>query len=299
MQYFKQNILTCIFAVIFSMQFCFSQGGKSPAITISSDRDRDGNITFVSNNDDYCDYYVILDFPELRGYTARGAYPCKKNVRTGRENLLTLKKISDTSSPGYRWSYTFYRGSINAKPNLDYIYAMPVKSGDSTRVNFGRSGEFKLYFNYRHAGDTVYACRAGKVCNNDLRDGSSKTYTSREKIVIYHKDKTFSEYDRYTTPLVHAGDNVKVGQPIAIVQPDENGKKFVSFAVYYLDKDKMLADGRKHTSLIPIFHTVNNGDCKLDEKITYVAELTGELVTQDMNKKEKEKYEKKLLKQNK
>ena len=121
------------------------------------------------------------------------------------------------------------------------------------------------------------------------------------RIIVYHNDGSFSEYSGFEKPLVYPGENVKLGQPIAV----NTGKIFpktVTFAVYYLDKNKVqnAETGNKYSHLVPVFHTLNAGDIKLEEETTYIGEINDHLITQEMSAKQKKRYEKnQAKKQNK
>ena len=264
------------------------------AVTITSEERPNGDVAFFSNNNDYCDYYLILNFTQLRGYSDRGGNPFKTSVKTGYKNVTTLKKASNNSGYAFRWNYRTFRGDINVKPNLDYVYPLPVKVGDIVRIANSNRQEYETIFNLKKAGDTIYACREGIVCNTDLTDGTSRSLRKKEVILVYHKDHTFSEYSLFAESLVGAGDYITMGQPIAIVRADDKERKYVSFSVFYLDKNKVKDNnsGSKHSFLIPTFHTANEGNVKLDERTTYVSQLTDDIITQEMTDKEKKQFEK-------
>ena len=261
---------------------------------------KDQNRAVVSaENHDYCDYYVRLDFKDLMGYDQRG-----NNVQTigrGRKDLVTLVKNGATlGSTAY--TTRSYRGNINKKVNPDFVYALPVQSGDSIRFRVHRKERFTSLFSFKYAtSDTVYACRAGRVCDNRLTDTSTKTLYRMERIFIYHNDGSIGEYFQFSKPLVYPGDDVKMGQPIAILESHEKGRTAVAFSVYFLDKNMIdSGSGQVHSSIVPIFHSANHGDVKLEEKTTYISEgVTEEMLLQDMSKKEREKYMKNKEKQNK
>lgn len=256
--------------------------------------EQDGSLSFNSVNHDYCDYYVNINFPEINGYMARGSIPYHGMIGVSPRKLLTIQRVADAVSPAYTWNYRFYRGSIYVDLNLDYLYALPVKPGDSIRITRSNSRELELVFNLKFAGDTVYACRSGMVCNNDF-----ECYASRNgKFTVYHKDKSFSEYSGFDAALVYPGSYVNIGDPILVVKEDEKGGKSVKFKNYFLDRDKVRNPdtGYKYTSFLPLFHTANAGDVKPEEKITYVAALTENMMLQKLSKKELKKLEKKRKK---
>ncbi len=119
---------------------------------------------------------------------------------------------------------------------------------------------------FSHAG-TIYACWEGRVCDEELTDQTSKNNNTNKRIIICHKDNSFSEYSRFGESLVYPGDYVELGQPIAITTRETLLKR-VAFAVYYLNKNKVKNSetGSKYSHLVPVFHTLS-GDVKLEEKI--------------------------------
>ncbi len=277
-----------------------SQSSKDQAVEISVQHSANGDINFMSNNKDYCDYYVILNVSEIRGYSANTPFPYKRVMKPGNQRILTLKRLSDSSSPYYSWRYSVYKGNDRAKLNLDYVYSLPTKTGDSLRITTSNDRDYTLIFNLKNASDTIFASREGRICDSSLSDQTVKTANTRDnKVIVYHKDDSFAEYSLIDEPLVNPGDYVEIGQPIAIVKTKKNSnnkdQKNVKFSVYYLDKNKVQdrETGHKHSSLIPTFYTVDYGNVKLDEKTTYIAGITDDMITQEMSDKEKKKYEEK------
>lgn len=282
----KQLILLFCFLPLFSG----SLTAQLRPVEIKISYEVDGSFSFNSLNYDFCEYYVTINFPEINGYTARGSIPYYGTIDTTPRKLLTIKRLSDAFSYGYSWNYSYYRGSIYVDLNLDYLYALPVKSGDSIRISRSNSHDLELVFNLRYAGDTVYACRSGMVCNNNF-----DIYASRDnKFTVYHKDKSFSEYSGYVSALVYPGHFVNIGDPILLVKSDEKGKKSVKFKTYFLDKNKVKNPdtGYKYTPFLPLFHTVNAGDVKPGENITYIAGITEKMITQELSRRELKKFEK-------
>ena len=278
----------------------YSLPPNTQAVVVDVKFDSEGNPTFFSNNKDYCNYYLFVTFSDVIGYDL-SHNPYSTTVWRGERQLCKLRKNSDTS-PSFRWSYAAYRGVPSPKLNLDFIYSFPVKSGDSIRASVAKNySDFTLTFDLSFAGDTIYACREGCICDNKLTDQTFKGNMVNDRIIVYHKDDSFSEYSQFEKSLVYPGEYVKLGQPIAI----NTGKtlpKIITFAVYYLDKNKVKnpETGNKYSHLVPVFHTLNAGDVKLEEDAVYIGEINDNLLTQEMSAKEKKKYEKdKEKKQNK
>jgi len=289
---YKKNFLLVLFISVFSL---LSVGqNKNRAVELTLDYNRDGDLVCSAENADYCDHYLIFDFSLFGGYKSRESSPYKITIGKGRSEILTFKKMPN-SSPTHKFTYRSYRGNINTKPNLDYIYTLPAKTGDSIQFMLSQGMDYTMSFDFNNCNDTIYACRAGIVCEHRLTDFSSKSRTNKDRIIIFHKDKTFGEYSSYTKALVNPGTYVEAGEPIAITERKKD--RILLFSVYYLDKNKVANEsiGNKHSGLIPIFHTLNMGNTKLEEKKIYIAETTPDVITQEMSKKEKSKYEKKLM----
>ena len=214
----------------------------------------------------------------------------KNTVGIGSQNLFSLKKVANYNFIyKHRWTYRYYRGDLNAKINADYQYALPVKQGDKIQMRSRSSSRYRveLIFSLKYAGDTVYACRSGRVCNNEFE----RFNHIKDKIAVYHADRSFSEYGGYTYPIVCPGDFIKIGDPIAVIKADEKKNELLYFSNYFLDKNKVTNPDEKrvYEYFVPIFHTANAGSIKLQERTTYVAEITDEMLTQELSDRELKK----------
>ncbi len=286
----------CTTCLALSTLFSYSQVHR--AVDLSSSW-KNGDLEYSAINNDYCDYYVGVNLDKLVGYQPMPS-PHTATIGKGSTYLFTLKKELNTLA-STNITYFYYRGNVDKKPNVNFQYALPIKLRDSTRIKPLNNNNYTLRFNLQETSDTIYACRGGIVCDDDIYDISSKGYKKKKnQITISHNDGTFAEYALFTTPLVFAGENVKMGAPIAIAPQGAKLEKEIQVGIYFLDKNKVkvITTGSKHTHFIPIFHTANAGDTKLKEKNTYIAEITKEVLMQDMSSKEKKKYLKEKEKNN-
>jgi|GEM_PF-1402833 len=264
------------------------------------------NYVYKTKNNDFCDYTISVNLTNMVGFDGPSS-PYVAIVRRGESKLMTLKWDGMTlNSP----SYTYYegRGNIYEKPDVGFVYALPVKQGDSVQVVPKSDRDYTLIFALSNASDTVYACREGIVCDNSLSDHTSKgnaKYDRSNIITIYHKDATMADYDIgkafLVKQLVFPGDIVKMGDPIAVIKPVTMTKpgtdktlhgKAISVGIYFLDKNKFANEqggGGRQTGFVPVFHTAA-GDVKLAPKTTYVGGITDQMATSDMSKREKERY---------
>ena len=281
----KKTLIT--FTLLLPAILTFGQQ-HTRAIEFAYERDQKNDLTITADNKDFCDYYVELNLDNFVGYTQRGS-----NVQTigrGKRELMTLAKNTERTTFG-GYTYRIYRGNINKKVNPGFVYSLPVKSNDSIQFRIPGNHQFTSLFNLRYASDTVYASRGGRVCDDQLTNTSSKTIPSQKRIIVYHADGSFGEYRGITKVLKYPGEDVKIGQPIAIIEPNEKQQKVLTFMLYFLDANKVKNKTGVYTSLVPVFHTANKGDIKLEEKIIYMGgDITEEMLLQDMTKKEREKY---------
>lgn len=285
------------FLLLFLSPIAYSQQ-YTRGVTLSSDRDAKNNVNIIADNIDFCDYYIEINFKNVSGYSVRGI-KTMETIRRGRNVVTTLARTDKNSRATYDYTYKVLRGNINKKVDPAFVYALPVREGDRIRYLPAKSMLFTSVFNMKYTNDTVYACRGGQVCDDKLTDTSTRTVSGKNRIIIYHDDCSFGEYSQYAEPLVYPGDVIRMGQPIAIIKPDEKNRRMVYFSLYFLDKNKIsnTETGLKHSSIVPIFHTSNHGSGKLEEKITYKSAITEEMIMQDMSKKDRAKYLKKKEKE--
>ena len=245
---------------------------EKPVTFTSTYNDSKKAYDYQATNHDYCPYYIIF-FRSNGNRHATTVYPGESFFFSGKVDNL----VSSTSS-----SLSKYRGDINAKVNVNHEYALPVATGDSVRVRLSRGS---LLFSLRHASDTVYACRDGVVCDefNVPQPGQALT--------VYHKDGSFAQYRLLERLLVKPGEKVKTGMPVAIV----SAKRNLEITFYFLDINKVENHdvSNKYTILNPFFHTQNHGKVRLEDQLIYIGEITDEMLTQDMSKKELKQLKKK------
>lgn len=290
----KKKILFVFTSLLLFSLAAFALAPPTQSVEIRMEYDSQGNLMVFADNKDFCDYYLSVILSDIRGSDMQ-THPYNATISRGERKLFTIKKVSDFTYPTGRVSYMAYRGNVNPKLKTDFIYSLPVKPGDTVQAGTAKnSGDFTLAFDLSRAGDTIYACREGRICDYKLTDQTAKGHIADDKIIVYHNDGSLSEYAQFEKSLVFPGEFVKIGQPIAI-NTGKTVPKTIIFAVYYLDKNKVknAETGSKHSHLIPVFHTLNAGDVKLEEDATYTGEITEDMIIQEMSDREKKKYEKK------
>ncbi|OJV34738.1 MAG: hypothetical protein BGO29_09910, partial [Bacteroidales bacterium 36-12] len=206
---------------------------------------------------------------------------------------LEIRTFKVKSHPfTYRYSREIYRGNITKKPNTNFIYALPVAVKDTVGATVLGIWE-ETYFNL--PSDTLYACRGGVMCDDNLTDQAGKNFKPAgdiSQITLYHDDGSFSGYIFIGKPLVSAGQKINMGSPIAVIEKYLD-RYTVNFTAYFLDRNKMVNNSpRKHTHFHPFFQTANEGKTKLKTGGTYTCELTDEMKMEEMSKREKKKFTK-------
>jgi len=293
----KEIILTLI--LLLSVYQINAQSIQDPdnAVQLSDEFDRSlGRVTFYAENKDFCDYYLYISFVYSEGFSGmpQGA---SLTVHNGKWQVLSYKVQEGASSYRYNYKYAMYRGNADKQPNVDFAYNLPVANGENTDAKMieNRDGyqlEFKI------SNDTVCACREGIVCDDKLKDNTSKGYKTFDntrnfsQITVYHPDGSFGEYVFQGKSLVYPGQTVKMGAPIAIARKSVTGDYRLRFSVYFLDKNKLKDNsiGSKHTHFRPFFQTYNYGKTRLESDKNYICELTDEMLMQDMSKRDKKNF---------
>lgn len=253
--------------------------------------DYQGNYEDNFYNRDYCDYYLL--FTNSNYYEL---HPGKNTVQ--RVTANNINSVRATMPDGYR----YFKGKFIDNFNTEFLYSLPIRSGDSTRIRINTK-ERDLTFNFKiRSNDTIFATRGGTICLDDAMDMSSKYYNPKtgNKVLVYQNDCSFCEYKNLSHIFVLPGEQIKVGQAIGLAKKmaDENSFTNLEVSFFFLDKNKVNNSdtGNKYSHYSPKFLTLNNGICKLEEKKLYLHALTDTLITQEMSKREKKRYFKKKAK---
>ena len=194
------------------------------AIELSDDFDQSQmRLTLYADNKDFCSYYVYISFHYSEGFTGVPPQGIYVTVERGKSQILSYKMREGANRYGYNYSYAMYRGNVNKLPNVDFTYRLPVSIEETVDVHTVEN-KFGYQLRFEMTTDTVYACRGGIVCDDELKDFTAKghkTYHDNLKvsqITIYHADGSFGEYVFNGDLLVYPGKIVKMGAPIAIIK---------------------------------------------------------------------------------
>lgn len=288
----KKICLSFIVVLISVCQVNAQAYNSNMAVELLNDLDKGrGQLNISCWNKDYCDYYLSFSFNNAEGFEGMSSTETWTVVGPGRRQIRIYKTKQGATRYYYRMNYlAIYRGNITLKPDIDFVYALPAAVGQEVITGIsGTPGEQKLIFDL--PTDTVYACRDGVMCDDNLSDHSRRIFKPGDmsQITLYHNDGSFGGYIFKGKPLVAPGEKIKMGSPIAVVEKVYGTS--LSFAIYFLDKEKFKTPwGNKHTNLTPFFHTVSEGKVQLKTDGTYVGELTNTLLMQDMSRHEKKVF---------
>jgi len=314
----KNNIFLFVFFFLIS-SFSFSQ---SALITCSTKSNPDRSVSIYANCQANAEYTVKLIFSSYSGYTSRSFLNSNVALVTiNRGYMEIMKLIPDNSiNPSLQYKYQYFPGRAFKKmPDTTFEYLLPASSGKKlqvTRVSSQVSSLFQqtgvnIGTEYRGTGflyspgDTICASRAGIVfeCSDTLKT-PEKTETvfmrGRNRISIEHRDGTLGIYGVLSPIklLVKTGDEVFPGQPLAVF--NSNGEKYiVLFSTCYLDEKKLLSDNSYdnsrpvHFIYMPTHFYADENDrlTKLQVRGQYTVQHPNEIITAEMSKKEKKKFE--------
>ncbi len=220
------------------------------------------DLSFSHNSYGYALSYCMVSFLMQNKETMMAVI---YSIYKGKSSYEALDNVYEGGFATFERDFIKSMGKIKSpKINPDFAYSLPVKPGDSIKsTHQWNSNGFTLAFDFSQANDTIYACREGRVFDEQ----ESKGNIANSRIIISHKDDSFAGYFQFKKSLVRIGKKVKSGQPIAI----RDSRKEFFFIVYYMDENKVKHGfGNGYSHIIPVFHTLNAGDVKLEDNVAYI-----------------------------
>lgn len=287
----------------FVISISFIAQGFSQKLEVTS-RYEDRNVVFDATFDGTGTYTLVLSFSELQGYKSRSGRQAIINIPSpfSGNSIYKLTEIDGARTSTYRYSYQYFQGKYNAKPDENFPYLLPVKPGNNVRVFWLENLEVKLgksvadkilcaTFSYTGV-DTVYAIRSGQVVSvkNGTRDRiipeAGTVYydeASQSLIEVEHKDGTIARYVCMTSgkSLLEEGDRIIAGQPLAVfTQKDDNQEMKVGIHLFRLGKKF------EYEVIMPKYYT-DSGLIQPEYGKEYVGASAKEIVEKELTKKEK------------
>ncbi len=188
-----------------------------------------GNIFFVIENLFEMHVSATLHVSDILGYKSKNSLPLKVVLKPKeKRTIVRLSNTNKKKAVGYFKSHlSWVKGAVDAKADLDFVYALPFKA--SQKVSQGFNGKTSHKGNAKYAvdfalnkGTKVYAARDGKVVeivqNHNKHGMSLKMRQEANYLIIEHSDKTLARYFHLQKNGVNVklGERVKKGQFIAI-----------------------------------------------------------------------------------
>ena len=287
-------------------------------ITCSLERNADNSISIISDNRASGDYTVKLIFTSLADYTTSSliiANTLLATVKPGKREILKLQnKLASASA--FQYNYLCFPGrALRKAPDSSFVYLLPANAGNNIRISKvsppsalpaqETPGDyFGTGFVY-NSGDTICASRGGIVYDytDNVSEGEKTDdyyKTGRNKIHIQHNDGSLGVYDILAPIqlLVHPGDVVYPGKPLGIFTI-QSEKYAILFSTWYLDEKKIMNAGNTEdkpvsSNLVYIpthFYTGANSQLTpLQVNNSYIVQHPKEIITAEMNKKDKKKW---------
>ena len=199
---------------------------------------------------------------------------------------------------------------MNTQVNDKIIYLMPVKGSsilvsrtanlDSLILNKAYSDWYSLEFHVKE-GDTVFASRAGVVCDvnygDKIRDAYAVYTNTSTNVEVFHKDGSFANYNllKKDTIFVKKGQRIRPGDPIGLVDRTYNISSLL-FTIYYLDISNVnfsepLFPQKWYHSLTPGIFTEAGIITDFTQSRECTSSFPFDLMCQELSKKEKRKLE--------
>lgn len=294
--------------------------GQKKPFQIKSERKDDKSVVFSFEKNFPGSVHVIIEFKMLEN--SSGKRTVTKSVKGYSGNLFTLKPLNSDRGIGFSYTYNYFIGNKNAKPDLEHKYALPFKPGKSIHVKklsylgnkYGKEAP-KNWTSFQfltEPNDTVCAARKGLVIKivDDNKPNAQLDYGYRQDanyILIEHDDGTIARYGviREKGGLVKVGEEIFPGTPIAISGTyDKPENSQLRFSIYYMDKDMDYNIFKEYTlQNRPDIYAYLNPKFKTKEYLgelhsnkDYTVVLDDEMITSEMSKRERKKYQKKKVK---
>jgi len=191
--------------------------------------EKQGDIDFYMENLFEMHVSSTLFIKNIRGYESRTSLPYKLVLEPkAKVKVLTLyntdrKKHVGSFSSHISWS----KGSVEAKPDTDFVYALPYEKSHKVSQGFNGNTSHKGTAKYAidfamPIGTPVLASRSGKVVEivqrHDKHGMGLDMRSFANYVIIEHADKTLGRYFhlKQNSVSVKLGDEVKAGTVLAL-----------------------------------------------------------------------------------
>jgi hypothetical protein len=291
------------FALVSAFFLTFSFSAFSQMITVSSERDQDGNVLISSANSDVIPYTLLMNFSGLQNLSS-GASTVISNPGVSR--VATLKRINANQVTNYSYTYTYVKGNIFAKSKIDPVYLIPLPEGvlveahqmknlETTYSDKNASPYVGVSFKFSEP-TSILAPRKGIISVIEMDsniENKNLTFSAKENMIeIYHEDGTFTRI----SVLKSGSQRVKIGQTVlpGEVLAESGGENYdqgrhVRVVNYRFEKE---TSEKFKTVVFPVSYAIEKGT-EMDfrgQKINVVHPV--EVIELEMTKKELKNHQK-------
>jgi murein DD-endopeptidase MepM/ murein hydrolase activator NlpD len=261
-------------------------------------------------------HYIEINFTELRNAAPVHLRGIQSFTAKSNRQLTTISPASDVA-PTVRYSYRYWLGNPESRPDEDFVYRLPYSEAVERRIDslylIGRGHRTQEYnfdwhsmqFNMQ-PGDTIYAARAGVVVRvreaeeeensaSPHPDGRMTFKRNVNRVEVEHADGTYAEYSVLENVTVRPGEQVWPHTPIGLAGSYDGKDYQIRLTVYYHrlpPRGKTYENSRfEYHYLRPLFLT-EEGVVKLIVRETYRPVTTVDLLTREMPRRMARQFEK-------
>ncbi|MBD0404253.1 hypothetical protein [Flammeovirga sp. EKP202] len=293
----------------------FTLFAQDEAIIVNTKRNDDNSVEINFEKNVPGSYYISLNF---KSYTNCNTPPTGKVVRGMSGTLVRLRPIDENKSVNCSYSYSYFMGNPNAKPDTTFIYMLPFKKGFNVRCqtlthlgakyfNQKEAKNFTAYSFNCESAEVVYSMRKGIVVkvekDNESDRSKSLSYKSEvNSILIEHEDDTFANYKGFDGDEVYVepGDMVNPDDQLGrLTHYDRSDRYQLRISVFYrevfeiMPQAKTLKDQTTPYAYIHPYFFTENGNEHLVRGNYYTTQKSEELITKEFSRRELKKWNKK------
>jgi len=304
-----------LLTIFFSFISIISLIAQQPEVEVTREKSRGqkGQYTFSAKNNTPQSKTVKVNFKILVNYqVVGGRNPFFKTISPGNNRLFNLKKANENGTSDFSYNTSSISGRLKYDLDENIHYAMPISQGHESDVSFmnflrNKYGDEEVPEHWNamtfsgSKGDTIRCSRKGVVIDLESSHVAERTEDqitfkrNTNYIKIEHEDGTIAEYDLFETnsTMVKIGDRVQVGDPLGTIGDYGFAKPNVQFVVYYYDLDNWVKNsGKSKIRYMPLNFWTKEHKGQLESKSSYTQDFHYDLISQEMNKKEKKKWKK-------
>ncbi len=272
---------------------------QKPSVEVTARSAADNSLLFDAAVDGFGTFTVRLKTTDIRNHAGSGEATAIATLRAPGGEIFSLAP-QDASRPveaDYSWDWI--NGRLDATPDAEFVYRLPVAAGKHTTVRALTPAEtgmvrdniagFRMWEFSTERNEPVFAIRKGTVIYVEGYDAERKQ-AGGGTIIVEHADGTQARYDtlRSGSALVAPGETVYPDMPIALAGELPGGGSGVRVGLYRYAANR---DTALHPHMMaqkefidPLFMTAR-GNGVLTDGETATAETTKKLLNAESGRR--------------